>query len=182
MSDQEIVNRVRGGCGEVVSFLYDKYYKMGINIVMKNNGNIHDARDVYQEAVLIMWQKIIVDDFILSAKLGTFFYGICNNLWLKELSRRRRYSEEDVSEIIESSPPTIESEEIKNIIHDSLKNLSESDRKILSYFYIENKTMEEIGNILGYSNPNSAKVKKFRAKEALSEIIKSKYKHTDLID
>ncbi len=188
MTDQEIVDRIKVGDDTAVSYLYDKYYKMGTNVITKNNGNDDDAKDIYQEAVILVWKKIMAEKFVLSSKLGTFFYGICYKLWLKELSRRKKYenNENEKSEYIldndEYTISSMEDEQIKEVIRENLDNISESDRNILFYFYIENKTMEEISSILGYTNPDSAKVKKHRAKAALAEIIKSKYKFTDFLD
>jgi RNA polymerase sigma factor (sigma-70 family) len=184
MNDQDIVDRIRLGDETAVSHLYNTFFKMGTNIITRNNGNDDDARDIYQEAVVILWRRILDKNFILSSKLSTFFYSICRKLWLKELNRRSKYenSSLDIDALIDDIRPSMENTQIKQIIRENLNNLSESDRQILFLFYIENKTMDEISNILGYSNPDSAKVKKFRAKEALSELIKSKYKLTDFID
>ena len=96
MKDREILDRISKGDERALDYLYKKYYKMMTNIVLKNNGTLDEAKDVYQEALVVFWQKAASGKLVLTSKISTFLYSICLNQWRKELDRKSRLSSEEV--------------------------------------------------------------------------------------
>ena len=66
-----------------------------VKMVLKNNGTEEEAQDIYQDALIVFWEKVVKDELTLTAKISTYLYSICYNLWLKELDRKRRLSHEE---------------------------------------------------------------------------------------
>ena len=51
--------------------------------IIKNNGYPDDALDIFQEAMIVLFQKAKSSSFTLSCQLQTYLYSICRRLWLK---------------------------------------------------------------------------------------------------
>src|SRR5690606_25163134 len=97
MKDREIIASIRKGDEQALDFLYTKNYRMMVKMIVRNNGSEEEAKDIFQEALIVFWQKVIADsEFMLTSKISTYLYSICQNLWRKELERKKRHSSETV--------------------------------------------------------------------------------------
>ncbi|MGG2309976.1 RNA polymerase sigma factor, partial [Salmonella enterica] len=66
-------------------------YKENFNVVqafiLNNNGSYDEARDIFQEAMIALYEKAQSDSFVLTSKINTYVYSICRRLWLKRLQQ-----------------------------------------------------------------------------------------------
>ena len=62
------------------------------HFVLNNNGSFDDARDLFQEAMITLYEKVQSDSFVLSCQIKTYLFSICKNLWLKRLQQMGKYS------------------------------------------------------------------------------------------
>jgi RNA polymerase sigma factor (sigma-70 family) len=179
MKDSEILARIRQGDEGALDYLYKKNYKMMTKMVINNSGSEDEAKDIYQDALIVFWQKAVSGNLVLSSKISTFIYSICQNLWRKELERKSKLSSEE-----KDSPEIndVDRRERIEIINTSISNLGETCRKILTYYYFDNLSMNDIAEKLGFANADTAKTKKYKCKKELDELIKSKYKASDFLD
>lgn len=179
MKDTEVIARMSKGDEKALDYLYRKYYRMMVKLVVTNSGSEQEAKDIYQEALIVFWQKVASGNLTLTSKISTYLYSICLNLWRKELDRKSRFSgvEQDEAEIVDND----QAERIK-IIHECIAALGENCRKILTYHYFEGLSMNDIADKLGYANTDTAKTKKYKCKKRLDLLIKSKYKASDFLD
>ena len=53
MTEQQILDHISRGDESALDYLYKKYYPMMTKMVLKNNGTIEEANDVYQDALII---------------------------------------------------------------------------------------------------------------------------------
>ena len=148
-------------------------------LVMRNSGTEDEAKDVYQDALIVFWQKVKNDQLVLTSKISTYIYSICQNLWRKELDRKKRLSNEesDGSQIMD-----FDKKERIEIINKSVQQLGDTCRKVLSYYYFDNMSMTEIAEKLGFANADTAKTKKYKCKKELDNMIKSRYTASDFMD
>lgn len=179
MKDQEIIESIRRGEEKTIDKVYTKYYNMMVKLVIKNSGTEEEAKDIYQDALLVFWQKAMKPEFVLTSKVSTYIYSICNNLWLKELDRKSRLSHEQQEG---SSTMSWDSEERIKAINECIAELGETCRKVLSYYYFDGMSMAVIAEKLGFANAETAKTKKYKCKKALDEQVKKKYKASDFLD
>ncbi|MEQ8359148.1 MAG: sigma-70 family RNA polymerase sigma factor [Cytophagales bacterium] len=179
MKDQEIIESIRRGEEETIDKLYAKYYNMMVKLVTKNSGTEDEAKDIYQDALIVFWQKAMKPEFVLTSKVSTYIYSICNNLWLKELDRKSRLSHEQQEGV---STMSWDSEERKKAINECIAELGETCRKVLTYYYFDGMSMAVIAEKLGFANAETAKTKKYKCKKALDEKVKKKYKASDFLD
>ncbi|MEQ8239831.1 MAG: sigma-70 family RNA polymerase sigma factor [Cyclobacteriaceae bacterium] len=179
MKDQEILDKIKKGDERALDFLYQKYYKMMTNLVLKNNGTEEEAKDVYQEALLAFWKKAASGNLVLTSKISTYLYSICMNQWRKELERKSRLSREEVDG--EEYQGHEDNERLK-IVMSCIGELGDVCKKILTYYYFEGLSMNDIAENLNFANTDTAKTKKYKCKKKLDSLIKSKYTATDFFD
>lgn len=83
MNETEIFERICKGDEKALELLYKKYYRMMTKLVITNSGTEEEARDVYQDALIVFWQKATSGNLVLTSKMSTYIYSICQNLWRK---------------------------------------------------------------------------------------------------
>jgi len=179
MNEKEIFKRICKGDEKSLEFLYKKYYRMMTKMVITNSGTEEEARDVYQDALIVFWQKATSGKLVMTAKISTYIYSICQNLWRKELDRKKRLSNEvkDVPVLQDT-----ESEERNKIVAQCIEQLGETCKKVLMYYYFEEMSMQDIADKLGFANTDTAKTKKYKCKKKLDELIKAQYSEHDFLD
>jgi RNA polymerase sigma factor (sigma-70 family) len=179
MDEKELFNRIRRGDERALEFIYKKYYRMMTKMVISNSGTEDEARDVYQDALVVFWQKATSGNLVLTSKMSTFIYSICQNLWRKELDRKKRLSNEEKEN---SEMPDTESAEREKIIRQCLDQLGETCKTVLMLYYFDGLSMQEIADRLGFANTDTAKTKKYKCKQKLDELVKSLYSEQDFLD
>lgn len=179
MKDSEILKRISKGDERVLDHLYKKYYRMMIKVVTSNNGTEDEAKDVYQEALLVFWQKAVGGKLVLTSKISTYLYSICLNQWRKELDRKSRLSDEEVDG---ENFQSYDTEERSKIIHGCIEELGDVCKKVLTHYYFDGMSMQEIAKKLNFSNTDTAKTKKYKCKKKLDELIKNRYSTEDFFD
>ncbi|MBW8051205.1 MAG: sigma-70 family RNA polymerase sigma factor [Cytophagales bacterium] len=190
MKDNEILNRIESGNESALEYLYKKYYRMMVKMIIRNSGTEDEAKDIYQEALIVFWQNVTKGKFVLTSKISTYLYSICQNLWRKELERKSRFSNEEIDiytkkfgvELKSSKILDIDRKEKTAIINQCIQQLSETCRKILTYYYFEQLSMKKIAEMMGFANADTAKTKKYKCKKHLDQIVKSQYTASDFLD
>lgn len=179
MTEQEIFERICKGDEKTLEFLYKKYYRMMTKMVITNSGTEEEARDIYQDALIVFWQKATSGKLVMTSKISTYIYSICQNLWRKELDRKKRLSneEKDVSVVMDT-----ETEERNKIVAKCIDQLGETCKKVLMYYYFEEMSMQDIAEKLGFANTDTAKTKKYKCKKKLDDLVKAQYSERDFLD
>ena len=67
---------------EAVETIYARHYNMVQSLIVNNNGTTDDARDIFQEAVIILYEKAKSGTFELNCLLKTYIYSVARRLWL----------------------------------------------------------------------------------------------------
>lgn len=179
MNEKETFERICKGDEKALEFLYQKYYRMMTKLVITNSGTEEEARDVYQDALIVFWQKATSGNLVLTSKMSTYIYSICQNLWRKELDRKKRLSseEKDTSVTLDT-----ESSEREKILAKCIDQLGETCKKVLMFYYFEEMSMQDIADKLGFANTDTAKTKKYKCKKKLDELVKAQYSEHDFLD
>ncbi len=179
INEQETFQRICAGDEKALELIYKKYYRMMTKLVITNSGTEDEARDIYQEAVVIFWQKARSGKLVLTSKISTYIYSICQNLWRKELDRKKRISheEKDAAQSLDMDSP-----EREMIIAKCLEQLGDTCRKILMYYYFDELSMQDIAEKMGFANTDTAKTKKYKCKQKLDELVKTQYSAQDFLD
>jgi RNA polymerase sigma factor (sigma-70 family) len=173
MNDHELLRSIAVKDPQAFRYIYSMYFGMVSCFVQKNKGNEEDAKDVFQDALVVVYEKTLRSDFSLQCSLKTFLYSVCRNIWLKKLSRSTSTAhltdvEEYVSIEEESSENTEEQEEK---VHAALQQLGDKCRQILTLFFYYKKRMEEIATELSYANADTVKNQKYKCMQQLKRIM-----------
>ncbi len=148
--------------------------------IVNNNGSYDDARDVFQEAMITLYDKAKSDSFVLTSQIKTYLYSICRRLWLKRLQQMGKYvSQSDMLEETVFVEDDIELHQKKNadfiIMDRALNSLGEPCKSLLESFYIQKKGMHEIATGFGYTNADNAKTQKYKCLMRLKKLFFAQY-------
>ena len=180
MKDSDVLERINRGDERALDYLYRKYYKMMTSLIIKNSGTEEEAKDIFQDALIVFWQKVISNQLVLTSKISTYLYSVCLNLWRKELDRKSRLTNE--SQENEVAYFDDDSKERNTIIQECIDALGDTCKKILMYYYFDDMSMQDIANNLGFASIDTAKTKKYKCKKRLDSLIKAKYSASDFLD
>jgi len=169
---------------EAIETIYRDNFSAIKSYIIKNNGYTDDALDVFQEAMIVLFEKVKSGSFTLSCQLQTYLYSICRRLWLKKLQKQNRFnpSLETIEEIVPVEDD-LEFHEKKNndflFMESALVKIGEPCKSLLEAFYLEKKTMPEIAEAFGYTNADNAKTQKYKCLVRLKKIFFAQYKNKD---
>lgn len=174
-SDREIIDCLRSRQSYVVRYLSVRYLPMVRQIVTGSGGTFEDAKDIFQEALLILIEKIDNRDFILTCRFKTFLYCVCKNLWKLAITRKSvvtnyfyRRIEADPEKNAED---LIDNKVYHEIFRKSFESLDKVSRDILRLYWDE-VPPQEIAQKLGYTYGYVRK-KKCEAQAELVERVKN---------
>lgn len=162
--------------------IYKDNYNMIQSLVINNNGSADDAADIFQETMIVLYDKSKSDGFELNCKLKTYIYSISRRLWLKklQLSQRTTYIYDNTEDVV-AVEDEMDFHEKKNyeflIMEESLAKVGEPCKKLLEEFYIHKRQMQEIAEMFGYTNSDNAKTQKYKCLVRLKKLFFQQYKN-----
>ena len=167
---------------EVIEAIYRDNYPMVQALILNNSGNSDEARDIFQEAMIVVYEKAVSGSFELHCLLKTFIYSVCRRLWLKRLQQLQRYGSliENVEETI-TVDEDLEVHEKHNadflIMENAMSKIGEPCKSLLEAYYIQKKNMQEIAVDFGYTNADNAKTQKYKCLVRLKKLFFAQYKN-----
>jgi len=174
-TDSEIILGILNDSKEILNRLYITYFPMVLQLVLNNNGSEDDAKDVFQESVIVLYNKVKSGNFELNSKLKTFLYSVCRRLWLKRLNAQSRTVRnlEDFSDFLPVEEDLEKHEEKDRqyaMMEHALNQLGEPCKTIIEDYYIQNRSMQEICLKFGYTNADNAKTQKYKCLQRLKKL------------
>jgi RNA polymerase sigma factor (sigma-70 family) len=167
-----------------VETLYKENYNIIQALVVNNNGTADDAKDIFQEAMIVLFEKVQSGTFELNCQIRTFVYSVSRRLWLKRLMLQNRFSVVDGQEEIVSVEEDMEEHERRNtefsMMERAMGSLGEPCKSLLEAFYLQRRTMQEIATSFGYTNAENAKNQKYKCLVRLKKLFFSQYKNESL--
>lgn len=183
-TDHQHIQAILKGDPSGIRGIYDQYFTKVVAFIKRNSGSAMEAEDLFQEALIVLLHKVREPDFQLTSSFYSFLYGICRNLWLKQLRKRsgREVTLLEDSEYIDEMhiETAIFKRERQQLFREQYERLSERCRKMLHLFYQENKKMTEIAQEMGFANDNVAKKEKSKCKKRLTDQIRADQRYADL--
>ncbi len=165
---------------KAIEVIYKDHYNMIQALVLQNSGTTEDAKDIFQEGILVLYEKVIAGNFELNCQIKTFVYAVCRRLWLKRLMQQNRFTISDGFEEMISVDTESEEHEKKNtefmIMEKALSGLGEPCKSLLEAFYMQKRSMSDIALGFGYTNAENAKNQKYKCLMRLKKLFFSQYK------
>jgi RNA polymerase sigma factor (sigma-70 family) len=174
-TDSEAILGLLNNSDAMLKTIYVAYFPMILQLVVNNNGNEDDAKDVYQEAIIVLYNKVRAGNFELSSKLKTFIYSVCRRLWLKRLHQMSKYAGniQDFQEFlpVDEDLNLHEEKDMQfNKMEGALGSLGEPCKTIIEDYYIHNRSMQDICEKFGYTNADNAKTQKYKCLQRLKKL------------
>ncbi len=168
----------------VLDFVYEKYFYQISAFIKKNSGSDEDVQDVYQDAILVIYQKLAKENLTIDSSFNTYLYSVCRLIWLKKLEKRKNEKtffadSENFINIDGEIEDWYELNERYQLYQEHFKKLSFNCQKILELF-LARIPLKEIARILGLKSEVYVKKRKHNCKEKLIENIKKDPKFNSL--
>ncbi len=185
-SDQALLNGLLEGRDEIILELYRGCFGTVRHYVLSNHGSEEDVKDIFQDALMVIFQKARRNELQLSCSLNTYIYSVCRNLWLKQISMRKKMVlQPENDEEITDPDSDIESWHHYNerviFYRKTFEELSEDCKRILKLF-MSGESISNITRIMGYSSEQHTKNRRYRCKLSLIQRIRSNSIYNELKD
>jgi RNA polymerase sigma factor (sigma-70 family) len=180
INEQLLLKGLVNNDSKAIETIYKDNFNMVQAFILNNNGTYDDARDIFQEAMITLYEKAKSGSFVLTSQIKTYVYSVCRRLWLKRLQQMGRYVPR--LEGFEETIPVeddLEIHEKKNadfaIMERALGSLGEPCKSLIEAYYIHKKGMTEIAAEFGYTNADNAKNQKYKCLMRLKKLFFSQY-------
>ncbi|MDO3624881.1 RNA polymerase sigma factor [Mucilaginibacter sp. BT774] len=172
-------NRTAEEREELFISLYKNAFPTVARYVSKMGGTFDEAKDIFQDALVVYYEKSVDCSFELKTNEKAYLLGIAKHLWLKQ--------HRDNSKLA-----PLNDLEIKNEVTEHA-----SDKKILSFlqmagkkcmdllrsFYYDGLQLADAAELFGFSGVRSATVQKYKCLEKVRETVKQKaLTYEDFVD
>ena len=165
-----------------IETIYREHFAMIQAFILNNSGSPEEAKDIFQEAMIILYEKAISGTFELNCLLKTFIYSVCKRLWLKRLQQLQRFHY--FGETIVDTVPVEEDLDFHekhdadfNLMELALSRLGEPCKSLLDAYYVGKKNMQDIAAEFGYTNADNAKTQKYKCLIRLKKLFFAQYKN-----
>ena len=167
---------------KAVEAIYQENYNMVQSLIINNNGSSDDAKDIFQEAMIVLYEKVRSGSFELNCQIKTYVYSVCRRLWLKRLQQLNRYSAPlGETEQIVAVEDEIDGHEQRNaefeMMEKAITSLGEPCKSLLEAYYVQKQNMQVIAANFGYTNSDNAKNQKYKCLIRLKKIFFTHYKN-----
>ena len=171
VDDYFYIQRLKAGDMRAFSGIVSKYQSKILTIVLKIVGIREDAEDITQEVFVKVFQSL--EQFKGDAAFSTWLYRVAYNTTLSEL-RKRKFTFVPIDDaVLMENEPTGESIDAMTIeqrlacLDVALKQLSADDAFLITLYYLEEQSIDEISKISHLSISN-VKVRLHRIRKKLA--------------
>jgi RNA polymerase sigma factor (sigma-70 family) len=175
-SEKEIIRGIAANHSGTLNDIYKEIYPYIESYVMHHGGTADNARDVFQDAMLIIYKKIKNEELKLHCKFSTYLYAVCKLKWIQ--NRKKHYFRinklKEVAHVAESETAyNVHShDESKALFEKHFNRLAPDCQKLLR-LYFNGFTIEDIQKEMGISSIEKTSDKKYRCKKDLIKRIKN---------
>ncbi len=183
-NDIKILEGIAGGDETILKYFYKKNFRGVRKYILANNGTEEDTEDVFQDSLIIIYQKLTKGMIELNCSVHTYFYSICKNVWRNRLRKNDKLEIHDdivsiSNSIVSDINDDIERGDREHIYRKHFMKLDGKCRSLLSLLF-EGKSAREVATALNYSEIYVRK-KKFGCKECLLRMIRQDPIYKELI-
>lgn len=187
LTDQELVHRIKDN-QDYLGIVYKRCKANCMGFMRKKfNGSIRESEfeDVFQDAILVLSEKIAKGDFILTVPFQTYLNSVCRFQLLNTLGKSRLTTEyQDNSDDDDDENPmgyySSITDSLDEIDHsneplflaieralEQMKNAGGKCYDLLTQFWYKRRSMKELTEIFEYTNTDNTKNQKARCQERL---------------
>ncbi|MGB3183639.1 MAG: sigma-70 family RNA polymerase sigma factor [Cyclobacteriaceae bacterium] len=155
--------------------LYQEYYGLIEIFILKNNGSPDDAKDVFQDGIIVLYNKSRQEDFILTSSVKTYLYSVCRNIWIDRLrqsiNRSRLLDLHEFDKVQEDDLKVLLENERSAVLMEHIDRLGPKCKTVLTLFYYDRKSMKEIALKMDMASEAVARNKKHSCLSRLRDMV-----------
>lgn len=187
-SDQELLKKIKEN-SDNLGYVYKNCKSNSIRFMKKMTSkmNEYELEDVFQDAVIVLYEKITKGNFELTCSFQTYINTVCRNQLLNTLKKT-----EITVDFIENNEDDDDNSELSYLnITDSLDVIDNTNEpyfqaiekallkikdagghcyELLTLFWYHKKSMNELAETFGYSNADNTKNQKARCQKRLEKL------------
>ncbi|MFN0016004.1 MAG: RNA polymerase sigma factor [Saprospiraceae bacterium] len=178
-ADAAVIAGLQSGQGAAFKYAVeclDQTCKPSVGAWLRQRGaSVEDAEDLFQDATVELLLALARGATISTTPCG-FLFGITRHLWLKKLRNRgrddllRNALQAEANE--EQFDPKIRGlVEQDNVVQNCWAQISERCRGILSDYYLDDRSFEQIAEKHGYASAHAARQTKLRCLKSLRDCV-----------
>ena len=172
-NEQMYLEALCRGEREGIAAIYRNYAKQVQGWVVQNNGDSADAKDIFQESLIAIYDRYCQTDFELSASFGALLFSICKKQWYSRLRQKKReesvrntvagqYVEEaEEEDLLVLAEEALADKKREDCLQQTFTLLSEQCRQLLSLL-AKGQSGADIAEHLGLPNANAVYQAKHR--------------------
>ncbi|ADB39266.1 RNA polymerase sigma factor [Spirosoma linguale] len=165
LSDAQLLSQLRAGSNQGFTMLYRHIYPSVEHFVIQNSGSQEEAKDLFQETLVVLLTTIQSPDFQLTSSLKTYVFGISRNLWLKKLNKAARWTGLENAEDISIQPVSVELKNPPTVFEQVtaiLAKLTLRCQTLLLTIFFQKRSITDIVQDEGYASVHSAQNQKYK--------------------
>jgi RNA polymerase sigma factor (sigma-70 family) len=192
LSDLELIEKIKDN-NDALGIVFTRCKTNSLGFMRKMTGgkiSDYELGDVFQDAIIIIYEKIVKGDFVLTASLQTYLNSVCRFQLLNKIKKSKLTTmfEENTDHDDEVGNPMSydvsitdtldEIEDIKEAQFTALESALEIMKtaggrcyELLTFFWYQRKSMNELTRIFGYSDADNTKNQKARCQKRLKDIV-----------
>jgi len=177
-----LLKGLAAGDRKVIEGIYKDHFNMIQSLIVNNNGSSEDAQDIFQEAMVVLYEKVRMGSFELNCQLKTYLYSVSKRLWLKRLQQNNRLLSQEIDPNttipVEEEIATHEKRDAEfELMSQAIQRLGEPCKSLLEAYYLRKMNMQDIALQFGYTNADNAKNQKYKCLIRLKKLFFSEYKN-----
>lgn len=162
----EVLSRER-----LIESWYEELFPIVCSYIKRRGGKLDHARELFQEALVIYYEKHAKIGFLSKGVESAYIMGIIKKLWLRLYSDRKKMESLEGVELPALDRPA---EFQKNKLMNFLESAGKKCMDLLQSFYYEGLNMQQLSVRHGYGSERSATVQKYKCLEKLRGEVKQK--------
>lgn len=186
--DQKYIEALLNNNSLLIEEIYQKWGPDVRKFVLKNNGSLEEANDLFQESLETLLDKAKTEKFVLTAPLGSFLYYVYRNKWYNKLKIKKRNEViiEDINRYIYEQEGKQAADELSlfekrlKIFNTCFEKLSDRCQKVLNGRYEKGMNSEEIMNFLNIPSITAVNKGMFNCRKTLKKYITEHPQFKDL--
>ncbi|HVI47309.1 MAG TPA: sigma-70 family RNA polymerase sigma factor [Chitinophaga sp.] len=170
--DPNLIIRLKDGDNTSYEDLYQHCFPAVAGFIRQNNGNDHDAADIFQEAVIVLLHKIKQPGFVLTSSVKTYLFAVSKNLWLRKL-RDDKYEYCDNDKMLmtcEHHTDETHTEGQYEQLKDWFKRITAQCQQVLKALFFMQEPMETLMHRMGWKNKHTASNQKYKCLQQIEKI------------
>lgn len=182
LKEQELIKGLALNEKGAIETIYKDNFAVIQHLIINNNGSEDDAKDVFQEALIVLYEKAKSGVFELNCQIKTYLYSVSKRIWLKRLQKNNRYELlangiEETVQVEEDMALHEKRDDEFGMMENAMMNIGEPCKSLLEAYYIQKRNMQEIAETFGYTNADNAKNQKYKCLMRLKKLFFAQYKN-----